>query len=213
MSADRAAQNAVRDQLVAAVLAERPRRRRRRTITLAVVAALLGATAVAEATRLIGVGEPVERLIPRSEQEQLERYRAPHGATVAVTLPDPDYRYGWGASYYTTAKGEDCVLAGNVLGNQLGLQRGERFHPYGPEVIGACGDLQRLGLMSDTLRMTGEHPRTLLFGRTTTPGRPPVYRYRGRPHRATVGPGGTFLVVFDGVLESEAITLEPGATP
>lgn len=196
----RRAQDAVRDQLVAAALAERPRRRRRTTAAIAATVALLGATAVAEATGLIGMGEPIESLVPPKDAEQLKRYRAQDGVTVAATTTDPGYHYGWGVGIYTSAEGKDCVIAGNVVGNALGRERDGRFHRYGKGVAGSCGDLDRLPLMSDSLRIHGEHPRTLVYGRTAQAGRRVVFEHRGVRRAASTGAGGAFLVVFDGVL-------------
>lgn len=196
----RRAQDSVRDQLVAAALAERPRRRRRTTAVIAVAAVLLGATAVAEATGLLAVGEPIESLMPPKDAEHFTRYRAQDGVTVAATANDPDYRYGWGVGVYTSKDGEDCAMAGNVLGNTLGSERDGRFHPYGPAVSGSCGDLGRLELMSDSLRVKGEHPRTIVYGRTRDPGRRVEFEYRGERRPATTGTGGGFVIVFEGIL-------------
>ena len=176
---------------------------------IAVVAALLGATAVADATGLLASGEPIETLLPRNERAWAERYQAPHGTRVVVTAPDADYRFGWGVGIYTTAKGEDCAIAGQVLGGALGRERDGRFHRYGPRVIGSCGNLDRLPMMSDSLRITGPHPRTLFFGRVGKGGRQPVFSYRGERITPRVGPGGAFLMVFDGVLAPSAIKLLP----
>lgn len=205
----RRAQNAVRDQLVAAAVAERPRRRRRTTVGVALIAALLGATAVAEATGLLASGEPIETLLPREERAWSERYQAPHGTRVVVSAPDKDYRFGWGVGIYTTAKGEDCVIAGQVLGGALGRERDGRFHRYGPRVIGSCGNLDRLPVMTDSLRITGRHPRTLFYGRVGKRGRQPVFQHRGERITPRVGPGGAFLMVFDGVVPPSALKLLP----
>jgi hypothetical protein len=208
---DRAVQDAVRDQLVAAVAPERPRRRRR-TLTLAVLAALLGATAAAEATGLLAVGEPIESLLPAHEQPVTQRYRAPHGATLVLQAPDADHRYAWAVGIYRTARGEDCAIAGQVYGTMLGRERDGRFRPYGPGVVGSCGRLGRLKLMSDLMPVPGPHPRTLLYGRTTR-STPPVYRHRGELHRARLGRGGAFLLVFDGLLQPADLTLVDPARP
>jgi len=206
---NRRAQNAVRDQLVDAVLAERPRRRRRTTVGIAVIAALLRATAVAEAAGLLASGEPIETLLPRDESARIERYRAPNGTRVVISAADPDYRFGWGVGIYTTAKGEECAIAGQVLGGTLGRERERRFHRYGPRVIGSCGKLDRLPLMSDSMRVAGPHPRTLFYGRVGKRGKQPVFSYRGERITPRVGPGGAFLMVFDGVLPPSAIKLLP----
>jgi hypothetical protein len=192
----RSAQDAVREQLVAVAVGERPRRRRRTTVAIALVAVLLGATAVAEATRLLAVGEPIETLVPAEEAESFARYRAPHGIIVVVTAPDPDHRYDWGVGVYTTAAGKDCAIAGHVLGTRLGRERDGRFHPYGPKVTGACGDLDRLPQLLDQLTIGGPHPRTLLFGRTKRAEL--AFMHRGERRSARAGRGGAILLVLEG---------------
>ena len=151
---NRRAQNAVRDQLVAAAVAERPRRRRRTTVGIAVVAALLGATAVADATGLLASGEPIETLLPRNERAWAERYEAPHGTRVVVTAPDADYRFGWGVGIYTTAKGEDCALAGQVLGARARPRTRRALPP-----LRAARDrlLRRPGPAGDDVRLPADH--------------------------------------------------------
>ncbi|MDA0174154.1 hypothetical protein OJ998_33945 [Solirubrobacter taibaiensis] len=206
---DRRAQNAVRDQLVAAALAERPRRRRRTTVGIAVIAALLGATAVAEATGLLAMGEPIETLLPADESARVHKYQPPDGTTLVVSAPDPNSRYGWGVGVYTSREGLDCALAGQVLGSALGLERDGRFHPYGPGVIGSCGNLDRLPLMSDYVHAPGPHPRTILYGRVGTRPGPLVFQFKGKRYTPQVGNGGAFLLVFDGVIGPADVKLLP----
>jgi len=205
----RRAQNAIRDQLVAAAVGERPRRRRRTTVSIAVVAALLGATAVAEATGLLAMGEPIETLLPADESAQFDKYQPPDGTTLVVSAPDPNSRYGWGVGVYTSREGLDCALAGQVLGSALGLERNGRFHPYGPGVIGSCGNLDRLPLMSDLVHVAGPHPRTVLYGRVGTRTTPVAYEFRGERYAPRVGTGGAFLIVFDGVIMPADVKLLP----
>ncbi len=57
--------------------------------------------------------------------------------------------------------------------------------------------------------VAGPHPRTLFYGRVGKRGKPPVFSYRGETITPRVGPGGAFLMVFDGVLPPSAIKLLP----
>jgi hypothetical protein len=202
----RAVQDAIRDQLVAAALAERPRRRRRTAFAVAAGAALLGATAMAQATGVLAVGKPIQTLMPGADRERLSRYRAPQGATLSVTAQDPHYRHAWGVGVYTSAEGKDCAIAGHVLGTRLGRERDGRFHPYGRDVTGTCGDLDQLGQMHDLLMIDGPSPRTVVYGRTTKPGLV-EFRYRGHRKAAQPGYGGAFLLVFDGAVAAGDLRL------
>lgn len=198
----RATQNAVRDQLVAVARAQqRPqpavnRRRRRRWRGIAVLGvAALGFTASAGATRLLSVGEPIPSLFPQREVNQA--YVASDGPQLVATAADPDRRYPWGVGIYETAAGQHCVIAGQAIGSQLGLERGGKFHPYGPDVTGACNAAGKP--VSDRMVVHGPNPRTILIGRTGDRKSKVVLIHRGKRRAIPLARDGTMLVVLDGI--------------
>jgi hypothetical protein len=100
------------------------------------------------------------------------------------------------AGGYTARNGDECVTAGQVRGRALGLENGGRFRSYSAGRTGACGKLDRLPLRWDRLTIDGRAPRTILFGRTATPGTPVTLQIGDDRQQATPGRGGGFLFVF-----------------
>jgi len=196
---ERKVQDAVRDQLVAAAVREhqalaRPRRRRRRwQVAGVLVLAGFGVAAGAQGTGLLSEGRPLDRPFPGVLDDA--RVRAVDGPRLTATVPDPGSRYPFGVGVFTSRTGLDCVLAGQALGDKLGLLRDGRFHPYGPEVPGVCVDLERIPKHLDLLQLGG---KTLVYG-LTAPGRTPpaAMLYEGRRYEPTLGRGGSFLFVID----------------
>lgn len=203
----RTAQTALRDALVAAgvreygeaAAARRTRRRRRRRATGAVVVALLGGAAAASATGLISVGEEIAPLADLPADDP--RYaRLPGGADLAIQADDPDRKLNWGVAVYTSRDGRDCLLAGQVRGNLLGLERNGTFHPYSNLRTGACGDLKRMEQVNEIWYIEGRAPRTLVYGRTATPDKRFGFRLKSTGEERTVKPGrgGAYLFVYEG---------------
>ena len=196
---DRKVQDAVRDQLVAAAVrehqAERPRRRRRWHLRVAGVLGLagFGVAAGAQGTGLLSEGKPLDRPFPGVLDDS--SVRAVDGPRLAATVPNPGSRYAFGVGVFTSRTGLSCVLAGQALGDKLGIFRDDRFHPYGPDVPGVCVDLERVPRLLDLLHVGG---KTLVYG-LATPSRtpPPSLSYEGRRYEPTLGRGGSFLFVID----------------
>jgi hypothetical protein len=216
--ASRTGQDAVRDQLVAAgegrpSPAARQRRRRRRTTGLIVVA-LLGAAAAAEATGLISVGDPLPNTIADRRPDD-PRFAAarPGSPELVATAPDPEYPLAWGVGIYTARDRRDCVIAGQVRGRSLGLERAGSFRPYDDVSTGACADVDRRPLLLDRLAVGGPRPRTIVFGRTATPDRPVVLSVRGERHTAQPGRGGGFLIVVTGALSASEVRVVDAGDP
>ncbi len=121
--------------------------------------------------------------------------QAVDGPRLAATVPNPGGRYPFGVGVFTSRTGMDCVLAGQALGDKLGLFRNGRFHPYGADVPGVCVDLDRTPKMHDLLHL-GD--KTLVFGLATPSRTPPASLiYEGRRYEPTLGRGGSFLFVID----------------
>ena len=201
----RAAQDSIRDQLREAARRELPARRRRRGWRRwrgpgVVVAALLGLSVAAGATDLISVGEPLPDTTLNAP-----RY-APTGDGVAklvVKAPDPDSGIAWGAGIYTSREGQECVIAGQVRGVTLGRVRDGRFRPYERGTTGACGDLSRMPLFFDALRVEGSQPRTIIFGRARSSAHAISINDDGRRRSARLASGGTFLFVLRGTFSQD----------
>jgi hypothetical protein len=175
-----------------------PRRARRRRRALGLLAAvLLGGAAAAGAAELISTGEPV-----RDRSASSPRYEPPAGRGPELVTKAPDSAGGaaWGVAVYTSGSGEDCALAGQVRGVELGVIRAGRFHPYARGTTGTCADLSRVRVMHDRLTITGAAPRTVVFGRTSKPERTVVVDVDGRTYSARPARGGAFVFVFDGKL-------------
>jgi hypothetical protein len=210
--AGRAAQRELRDQLVDAAEREspgRPGRRRRRAVISGVAVALLAA-AGASATGLISVGEPVPRLPDRRPADPRVQPLGQYAQLVA-TAPDPEGRHVWGVGIYTSADGRDCAIAGHVRGTALGLERAGTFHPYGKSPAGSCEDLRRRPFFMDILVPKQTPARTIFFGRTAGHKRPVIVRVGNKDYPAPPGRGGAFLLVFSGRLTpSDAVVIDHG---
>ena len=212
----RTGQTALRDALVAAGMREhagtsgarqrgRSRRRRRRA-TGVVVLALLGVAAGAQATGLISVGAPIEPH-PGLKKGDPRVTANLAGITLVASAPDPERKTSWGVGIYTSAGGDECVIAGQVrAGNQLGLERDGVFHPYSDLRPGICME-GRTNVIDQTL-VGGSPPRTLVYGRTTKPDEPPTFILRATGEERTAEPveGGAYLLVYDGALTPGDLT-------
>ncbi|MDA0178743.1 hypothetical protein OJ997_00425 [Solirubrobacter phytolaccae] len=213
----RTAQTALRDALVAAGVREhesavaahrgRRRRRHRRTAGFAVLA-LLGATAVAEGTGLISVGEPIK---PAPGLEASDpKITAANGERmdIVATAPDEQRNVSYGLATYTSAAGNDCVIAGQLRGNQLGLERYGTFHRFSDLRPGVCVEDggQRT---NDLVNVDSDPPRTLLYG-ITTPDKPGTVTLRATGEKRAIDPvdGGAWLLVYEGRLTVADFKLE-----
>jgi hypothetical protein len=214
----RTAQTALRDALVAAgvrehdgaVAAQRGRRRRRRHRRTAgfVVVALLGAAAVAEGTGLISVGEPIK---PNPGLEVGDpKVTAANGdpMEVVATAPDPQRKVSYGVAIYTSAAGNRCVIAGQLRGNQLGLERDGVFHRFSDLRPGIC--LEGGRRTSDVVNVEGNPPRTLIYGLQTDPAETGTVALRTTGEAQQIKPvrSGAWLLVFDGRLTPADFTLK-----
>lgn len=214
----RTTQTALRDALVAVAVApaaaepavplRRPRRRRWKTAGV-VAFALLGVAAAAEATRLISIGTPIGPFPdwvagdPRLLPDDL-------GVEIVVTAPDRERRATWALGVYTSGNGNDCALPGQLLGRQLGLEEHGVFRPYSDLKPGACGNLERLPMWIDAIRVTSDPARTIVFGRTAHPDRELTFSAGGGPPQTTrTGRGGGFLFVFEGIVEPADLSVFP----
>lgn len=211
----RTAQTHLRDALVAAGVREyggaaaaRRRRRRHRRTTGLVVVGLLGAAAAANATGLISVGEE----LPPLSDIPARPADGPAGGEIVLTADDPKSDLDWGVSIYTARDGSECMLAGQVRTGRLGLERDGVFRPYSERQPASCGDLKVLPQMIDQLVIESGTPRTLIFGRTRAPDTPVGFRLKRTGEERTVrsSRGGAFLFVYDGRLHpSELELLDP----
>lgn len=213
----RTGQTALRDALVAAALREdrgaiaagrRRRRHRRLRTTGFVVATLLGAAAVADGTGLISSGEPIQ---PNPGLEVGDpKVTLAEGAKVEVvaTAPDRERNVSYGVAIYTSDAGNRCVIAGQLRGNQLGLERDGVFHRFSDLRPGVCllgGD----GVSSST-RIDSTPPRLLIYGRTRRPEAAGTFVVRSTGERHPIKParGGAWLLVFDGDVPLSDLKLE-----
>jgi len=213
----RTAQTALRDALVAAgvrehdgaVAAQRGQRRRRRHRRTAgfVVVALLGAAAVAEGTGLISVGEPIK---PNPGLEGDPKITAANGdpMEVVATAPDAQRKVSYGVAIYRSAAGHRCVIAGQLRGNQLGLERDGVFHRFSDLRPGIC--LEGGRRTSDIVNVEGTPPRTLIYGLQTDPAETGTVTLRATGAAQQIKPvrGGAWLLVFDGRLTPADFTLK-----
>ncbi|WP_028064143.1 hypothetical protein [Solirubrobacter soli] len=198
----RAASEQLLDQLMeaarrdeAAATPRRARRRRRRGIAL-LAAVVLGGAAAAGAADLISTGEPVPDHTVRGA-----RYDPNGFYDLAAKAKDSTGAASWGVGVYTSQKGLDCSIAGQVRGVQLGLIRDGKFHAFATGSSGSCGDLSRFPILSDRLQTAGEHPRTIIYGRSSRPDREVAVDFKGKTHSAPPARGGAFIFVFDGHLQ------------
>jgi hypothetical protein len=197
------ARDELRAQLMAAARREQarldasPKRRKRRWRRRGFgvgVAILLGGAVAATATDLISTGEPV-----RDRGFSPPRFQpAQPGALDLVAKASDPARGAWGVAIYSNAEGLSCAIAGQVRGNQLGVVRDGRFHPYAADSRGACGKLGRRSMIADTLTVRGAEPRTILYGRARPGERTVIAEDAGTPKVAKTARGGGFIFVFKG---------------
>jgi hypothetical protein len=184
---------------------DRRRRSRRRWRGVGfLVAVLLGASVTAGATDLISIGAPLPD--NTSTQPGLADHDGGVGSLV-LKAPDPYGGLAWGISTYTAPDGKDCALAGQVRGVSLGRVRGGQFRRYENGTTGACGNLSRMPMFSDSLRIEGSRPRTILYGRTDASARFISIDDGGRRRRIATGPGGAFLFVLSRALRPDSSDL------
>jgi hypothetical protein len=207
------ARDALRDQLREAARRElvradpgRDRRRRRRRWRGVgfLVAVLLGATVTAGATDLISIGTPLPDTT--STQSRLADQNGGLGS-LALKAPDPDGGLAWGVSTYTAPDGKDCALAGQVRGVSLGRVRAGQFRRYENGTTGACGNLSRMPMFSDSFRVEGGRPLTIIYGRVAAAQRLVSIDDDGRTRTVATGPGGAFLFVLGRALRPDSADL------
>lgn len=197
------------DQLYAAAREEMaPQRGRaprwRRTGIVAVAAATVVA-GVAGAAQLIGIGEPV-----KDTTDIPSRLRPSSRPAIALRVADPDGGPPWAAAVYTAARGQDCVIAGRERGGVIGLQVAQdQFRPLEPRAFGACARLDRSRLV-----FAVSHPRDLLdrsivYGRARDDIKHVEITAGGDGRRVAIGPAGTFLAVYSGVLRLRDVRVKP----
>ncbi len=175
----------------------RPARRRRRRGLALVLVVVLGGGAAAGAADLISSGSPVP-----DNRHVLGKYKP--STELQLTVTAHDAVAPWGVGVYETKDGQSCAVVGRVRGAQLGELAGGQFHPYKPDVSGACGP--RKGLKSGMI--VGERVvrdgRTVLYGRAVTKHVTVVVD--GQSRVADTGAGGAWLLVFDGDVTPSSVT-------
>lgn len=195
-------------QLVSAAERQPAARQRRfrlgRPAFIAIAASLLVAGA-AGAGVLISVGDPVE-----SRDDAPPRSRPASAPQFAVTARDPDGRLPWAARIYTSRKGAPCIVAGRAKGKQLGQLIGDEFRPLPADAYGACGFLTPRRLFFTAGAAPGETNRSLVYGRAGSAVKSlTVETPKGR-QEVPLGPGGAFLLVFEGKLDPRDVSLRRG---
>jgi hypothetical protein len=184
--------------------APRPRRRRggRRALALA-LGGVAVAGAVAGAGELISVGRETP-----DEPDKPARYQpGPHGSEVVATARDPEASTAWGVAVYMSTRREDCAIAGQLRGSEIGLIERGVFHPYQPSTTGVCRDVSGRQLAGD-LRVieTDAGTRSIVYGRVGGDARRVELAHNGRTSVATPV-RGAFLFVFEGALSPQNIKL------
>jgi hypothetical protein len=169
----------------------RARRVRRRASGL-VALLLLGGAAAAGATNLIAVGVPARDARAGDVPSQI-RPASPSRLQIVVRAPGRNGAPGFGVGIYTARNGARCALVGHVRGIALGVVEGDVFRPYAADRAGSCRDRGRPFL--DLAHFRGV---TALFGRAAAGTRSVHATIHGKVHTAPIGPGGAFLLVFDG---------------
>jgi hypothetical protein len=132
-------------QLLTALLRARPPRRRRRPVLAGLfvaggLAATGGALAATGVLPLPPVGDPVEPTrVERNPQRGVGVPTDQGGRLLALRVPDPAGGPPWGLRIVDTTRGMQCLQAGRVVGDQLGLLGQDgiasddgRFHPLPP---------------------------------------------------------------------------------
>lgn len=142
----------LRDGLVRA----RPRRARRPLIVGLFAAgglvATTGALAATGVIQLPPVGDPVEpEHVERDPERGVGVPTDQVGRLLALRVPDPDGGPPWGIRIVATTRGMQCLQAGRVVGDQLGLLGQDgiggddgRFHPLPPATAGGTSFLCQL---------------------------------------------------------------------
>lgn len=169
-------------------------KRRSRWPRSAVIAAVLlgGGASIAGAAALIGIGSPV-----KDDRGQPERLQPGQPPRLAVTLAEPSGAATWGVSIYEGRAGADCALAGRVRFERLGQVAPDgTFAPLARDTVGACGSLARRPVVFAVITPRDPLERTLVFGRAKA-RRVRVTTSDGS-RRASTGPGGAFLAVYQG---------------
>jgi hypothetical protein len=199
----------LRDQFTEAAVREHSRRRRRprgvRRIGLFVAVAGLVVASGAGAGKLLGIGEPT------TDQRDLPGKLRPAGARrVVLRVHDAQAKTDWGAAVYTAVDGKNCVLAGVMRAASIGVMSSGTFHPYGPDYIGVCARLATQPLFYAAVNVREPAPRTLVYGLA----RPGIRRLSvitpDERREVEPGPGGAFLLLFDGVdLKQPEIQVRP----
>lgn len=128
-------------QLRDALVRARPRRRRRPLFAGLLAAGGLAVTGAAlAATGVIPFGDPVEPTrVERDPQRGVGVPTDQSGRLLALRVPDPGGGPPWGLRIVDTTRGLQCLQAGRVVGEQLGLLGQDgiagddgRFHPMPP---------------------------------------------------------------------------------
>ena len=128
-------------QLRDALVHARPRRRRRPLLAGCLAAGGLAVTGAAlAATGVIPIGDPVEPTrVERNPDRGTGVPTDQGGRLLALRVPDPAGGPPWGLRIVDTTRGMQCLQAGRVVGDQLGLLGQDgisgddgRFHPLPP---------------------------------------------------------------------------------
>jgi hypothetical protein len=167
------------------------------------VAALLAAGAAGAAT-LLATGDPAP-----DNPSKSAKYTPADGSHLraGVTATDGAAGVRWAVAPYETRDGKPCVVAGQLVGERLGVQNSDVFHPYATGTAGPCGDLEAEPLFGDVRFFSEPVARTLVYGRTRAQVTTVTLRLEGRTYLARTGHGGTFLFLFKGKVDATGMRL------
>ncbi|MCW2989708.1 MAG: hypothetical protein JWM73_302, partial [Solirubrobacterales bacterium] len=144
---------------------------------------------------LLDIGEPIKDVPGKGA-----RYVPAPGTTAraVLTAQDPVTNERWGVATYHAAGGQQCIVAGQLRGQTLGLVSNGTFRPYTPQTSGPCGDLRHGKPTSDARYFPPPADRTVIYGLIRA--RTVQFRVRGRWFPAHVGHGGAYMLLFQGRL-------------
>jgi hypothetical protein len=176
-----------------------------RPVVLAVVLALLIATAAAAATLLVLRGSPIPAPDPRDVAP--EQTPAPGTARVVdVRAEDPGGGPAWGIRLSRSRTGLLCSTVGQIVGGEFGLTGLDgRFRAIPERVVDSCGERRDNAASLVGARVFAARDdrdvRTIVSGVGGDTLRAVEVEARGRTRDVPVGEGGTFIAALAGLPE------------
>lgn len=182
---------------------QRKTRRFTRTAIIAVVLTLL-AGAAAGGTGLISIGAPL-----RESQRPSHDVRQTPGQTgrLVVTAQDPRQGIPWGAKTYRSASGLACVSAGRVVKGALGEVIDGTFREFRTDRRALCSRLAPDGVFFSVTAPRDDAVRTIVTGRAGESSTHVVARLGDAMRTVPVSRGGAFLLVIEGTLPAEQVSV------